>query len=347
MDYLLSISKELEDLLDFVKDKKIGVGLSGGVDSSVTALILKDAGAKVTGYVMNNMEEDVKNARLISDQLKIKLEVVDLKKDFEKEVIRYFIEDYENGKTPNPCVVCNCKIKFGILMEEALKDNDFFTTGHYLKKVRTQNKFSVERAKDINKDQSYALSMLSQEQLSKLLFPLGYLTKNQVREIAKKKNLEIRQEKESVDLCFTDDRIRFLKTNTKNIKGLIKNSRGEILGEHKGIQYYAIGQRRRLGIDEGPYYVKKIDADKNEIIVGRFDDLYETEFRVSNVNWLLPYKKDVCVIVRNKMEPQECEIFEEENKIKVKMKKPIWAPAPGQLAVFYDNDIIVGGGWIV
>ena len=355
MTYSFPFPKELEDLLSSVSGKKIGVALSGGVDSTVVALLLKDAGANVRGYVMEHLEqtETVDNAKDIAKQLNIKLKTIDLRTQFKNEVITYFIKEYENGRTPNPCVICNMKIKFGILQDKVLEENELYATGHYLRKVKVDDKWTIGRAVDINKDQSYALSMLSQNQIKNSTFLLGYITKDIFMKIAGDNGIEIKQRKESVDLCFTDDRIRFLKNTTKTKRGVIKDKHNNVLGYHNGVQFFAVGQRRRLNITNNntPHYVNNLNSKDNVITVGNFNDLYKKEFNVSMVNWLLPFnddKKDVKVIVRNKMEPQKCKIVRcKGDNVKVIMESPIWAPAPGQLAVFYDNDIILGGGWIV
>lgn len=352
MAYSFPFPKELEDLLSSVSGKKIGVALSGGIDSGVTALLLKNAGAKVKGYVMKHLDknEDIDNAKDVAKQLNISLSIIDLRKEF-KKVIDYFIDEYVRGRTPNPCVMCNLWIKFGVLKNKVLEENQFYATGHYVRKVKIGDRWTIARAIDIAKDQSYALSMLSNEQLENVIFPLGHLTKEVVKQTAEQEGLMIKQKNESVDLCFTDDRIKFLRDHTIPSKGVIRDTSGKVVGEHNGLQFYAIGQRRKLNITKRnthPYYVKQLIKDRNEVIVGKHDDLYATTFIVEGMNWLLPYRENVEVIVRNKMKPQKCKIkLLEENRVKVVMKDAVWAPAPGQLAVFYDNNLVVGGGWIV
>jgi len=337
------------DLSEY-NNEKIGIALSGGIDSTVAAFLLKNANAQVKGYFMNhiNNAEALANAKKSAQQLGISLEIIDVRKEFYDEIIKYFIEEYEDGRTPNPCVICNVKIKFGLLMAQVLKENKWFATGHYARKVKVNGNWTIARAVDKSKDQSYALSMLSQEQIKRSVLPLGTLKKTEVKKIAEQNNLKITQQKESVDLCFTNSRTEFFKKNTQNRQGIIRDVSANIIGKHNGVQFFAIGQRKRLGIDNvGPNYVKQINSEKNEITVSKFDDLYKKIFFVAGVNYLIPYRKNVNVIVRNKMEPLECQIFrQDDNTLKVIMKNEVWAPAPGQLAVFYDKDLVVCAGWI-
>ncbi len=349
----------LTRLLSQHKGSTVAVGLSGGVDSSVAALLLKLSGADVIGVFMKNRydlnnDEMLSAARRVSDVLGIELKVLDVSDDFKRYVIDYFIQSYERGETPNPCVLCNLHIKFGILMDYALRFADTYSTGHY---VRTQKKMIdsnerlvLLRGIDKVKDQSYVLSMLSQEVLSRTIFPIGHLRKEKVKRIAEVYGLPIHT-RESQDLCFTKDRIGFIKGLTKKDypKGPIVDLDGNIIGGHEGIIKYAIGQRRGLGIHENKrYYVYDIDVMKNRIVVGGHDDLFVKRFGVKGVNWIIPKDKPFPaeVIVRNKMDPKRCTVSPEGDYVEVVMEEPIWAVAPGQLAVFYEGDYVIGGGWI-
>ena len=355
----LNLPNEIINLLSSVKDKDIAVAVSGGIDSSVTALLFKLAGANVRAVMMKHINNniDIKIAKRVTDYLDIPLDVIDLRSEFKKDVIDYFIEEYERGRTPNPCVVCNMKIKFGFLLNKALRGSDYFSTGHYVIKEKQNDRWVIKRAIDKNKDQSYALSMLTQDQIANCIFPLGYMKKNKTKELAKRFKLPVRYDSESMDLCFTKNRRGFLRGRIGERGGVIINKNEKVLGYHNGIQYFAIGQRKGIGLtSEEAYYVMDINANENKVIVGNKNELFTDKFFVSSMNWVSIDKPkprtpiDADVMVRNKMKPLPCTIHPNSNKnssIIVTMKKPIWAVAPGQLAVFYKDDLVLGGGWIV
>ncbi|MCC7552357.1 tRNA 2-thiouridine(34) synthase MnmA [Candidatus Micrarchaeota archaeon] len=363
------------------KGKNIVVALSGGVDSSVAALLLKQKGANVKGVIMDlspylDSKKDIEDAQKIADQLNITLTIVNLSKDFRKKVIQYFLDESWKGRTPNPCVPCNMFLKFGLLYDYAIKKMkaDYYATGHYAVKKwdRKTKRWLVYRPKDIKKDQSSILSMLTQKQLTKSIFPLGKIKKEEIYKIAEKYNLHSKNREESQDLCFLNSakmsKGEFIEkvSKKKSKKGKILNTKGEKIGEHKGYIYYPLGQRKGLGLSAPKsVYVKKIDTKNNILTVGTRDELKTNEFYVSAVNWVAfkDLKKPISaeVIVRNKQTPHKARIYpittqqkrkinekiaKKENRVKVVSDEPIFAVSPGQLAVFFKKDLILGGGWI-
>lgn len=377
------------------KKQKVIVAISGGVDSSVTAMLLKKAGYEVTGVFMRlglNNSNAENSARQVCQNLGIKFYPYNLAPDFKKEIINYFLESYERGITPNPCVKCNQFIKFGKLLQIARElGADYLATGHYVRRQiadsRRQNKkFKLLKAKDENKDQSYFLYTLTQAQLAKILFPMGDYVKDDVKKIAAKAGLP-NLKTESQDVCFLPgDHNDFLKDKIKlktgkivlitspqdlpptpsfarrGGSGSLHLTKGEIkrgsrvVGEHKGLPLYTIGQRRGVEIGgSGPYYVVKCDYQKNILYVTRNHDdpfLYSNKFIAKNVNWVsgvkpkLPLKCEAVIRYRHK--PQKCKI--QESKIKnnylIILKKPQRAITSGQSAVFYKGNEILGGGVI-
>ncbi len=350
------------------KGKNIVVALSGGLDSSVAALLLKKQGANVKGLIMDlspylDSKKDIKDAQKIADQLGIPLTIVNLSKEFRKKVIQYFLDESWKGRTPNPCVPCNMFLKFGLLQEYAVKKMkaEYYATGHYaVKKWDTKTKrWLIYRPKDIKKDQSSVLSMLTQKQLDKTIFPLGEIKKEEIRKIAEKYNLHSKNREESQDLCFLQNakmnKGEFIEkfSKKKAQKGKIVNTKGEKIGEHKGYIYYPLGQRKGLGVSAPKsLYVKKIDTKNNILTVGTRDELRTNEFYVSAVNWVAfkdlkkPMRAEV--IVRNKQTPHKARIYPTAKRsiVKVVSDEPIFAVSPGQLAVFFKKDLILGGGWI-
>lgn len=349
--------------------------MSGGVDSSVAAYLLQQEGHEVVGITMDvgqGIEKQKADIDSVVKKLDIEHHYIDLRDAFQKIVIDYFVDTYRKGRTPNPCVVCNKRIKFGLLMDEMKKFGaDYMATGHYAIIERsTQNAecslFLLERGRDRVKDQSYFLYRLNQEQLSKILFPLGGLTKQEVRKIAKEIDLEVYDKADSLEVCFVKDNDyrRFLEERLSDIKsGDIINTKGEVLGKHKGITNYTIGQRRGLGITFGkPMFVVAIDAEKNVVVLGEQEELLTKEFLVEDVSFTnartnkLTSEKLIELISNNKIGVKvrsqadivsaTIEVLENGN-VKVIFEKAQRAVTPGQSAVFYDGDVVLGGGVIV
>ncbi|MFC1819979.1 tRNA 2-thiouridine(34) synthase MnmA [Thermodesulfobacteriota bacterium] len=352
---------------------RVAVGLSGGVDSSVTAALLKDKGYDVIGMAMEifdgsvavtgagkhacygpNEKEDIDSAASVCRNLGIPFHVVDLKKEFGDHVIYYFRKEYLRGRTPNPCVVCNRMLKFGFLLEKAKRtgiDFNLFATGHYAQIVESEDRFLLKRPADLSKDQTYFLYSLSQEQLSRTLFPIGEYDKNQVRDIARSLGLKTSDRPESQDFITGGDYAPlFRKEEIK--EGNIVDEGGKILGRHRGIIYYTVGQRRGLGIaSQRPLYVSKIDAKKNRIIVSEKESLFSKELSVKDINLIAIGKLERSYRVKVKIRLQHKEadakiIPQEYNKAKIVFDEPQISVAPGQSAVFYSGDIVLGGGII-
>ncbi|MGC9065285.1 MAG: tRNA 2-thiouridine(34) synthase MnmA [Candidatus Ratteibacteria bacterium] len=353
-----------------VKKKRVIVGMSGGVDSTVSAILLKQQGYDVTGVFMMVWDEknsakcnmksscygpedkEIENLEKISKTTGIKIHFIDLKREFHKYVIDYFKNEYLSGKTPNPCVVCNRFIKFQILLEKVQQSGieyDYFATGHYARVEFDGKRYILKKGIDENKDQSYFLFLLTQEQLSKIIFPLGYYTKHQVREIAKKCGLEISEREESQDFISGD---RFFLFEKGLEPGNIKDKNGQVIGKHRGIIHYTIGQRRKLGISgEKPLYVIEIKPENNEIVVGEEKNLYRDKFIAENVHFIaiesLEKPLAVQTKIRYKHKAAHSVISPLENRrVIVVFDEPQRAITPGQAAVFYDGDIVVGGGFI-
>lgn len=357
-----------------ISPKKVLVGMSGGVDSSVAACLLKDQGYEVAGVFLHFWKdesvggrqenrccslESLLDAKAVAAKIGIPLFTFDYSSEFKKEVVDNFLSEYQEGKTPNPCVVCNKKIKTARLLQQARALGfDYLATGHYLK-IEDEGKEKVLlRAKDKAKDQTYFLYTMSQAELKHLLFPLGNYKKPQVRKLAEKYGLKVASKGESQDICFLagDHNIflkKYLKLNAGDIRIL---GTEEKIGEHLGLQLYTIGQRRGLVGGIGPFYVADFDYKNNILyVVKEWNDkiLYKREFLVKNVNWLSskPLKKKfkAQVVIRYGHKAVACEVLALKNKntYQVIFNKPQRAVTPGQSAVFYDGPKVLGGGIIV
>lgn len=335
--------------------------MSGGVDSTIAAYLLQQEGYTVAGITMQNFSGNahIKKAKEMAKALGIDHYVVNVEEEFRNSIISCFCREYINGRTPNPCVRCNRLIKFGFLMNSKKNEWPYFATGHY---ARVENnaetkQYLLRKGKDIRKDQSYVLHMLNQEQLSRLLLPLGGLSKKETFAIARELKLPIAEGGESQDICFIPegDYVKFILSCLPAIKlipGPIKNRQGEILGTHKGLIFYTIGQRKGLGIGyKCPLFVVGIDKQKNTLIVGEKDELSADVFKITDVLFTNDnYRKDkfnAQVKIRYHHQPSEAKIKNiGNNDWQVKFQSPQKAITPGQSAVFYDNDIVLGGGVI-
>ena len=333
------------------------VALSGGVDSAVTAALLLRDGHAVSGVTMDTGIGSVpQEASLIAKELGINHYVIDLKELFKATVITDFLNSYYSGETPNPCVVCNKTIKFAAFFP--LLDQlgyDYLATGHYVRQGYEKGRYLLYKGKYLPKDQSYFLYSLSQDALAKVAFPLGSYTKTKIRSLAQEFGLKVAEKKESQDICFipNGDYRKFIEENTtKHPKsGVMVDREGNILCSHQGLAYYTIGQRKGLGLALGyPAYVVAMDKDKNQIKIGREQDLY-TNCAITRENNFLPFDKlkdslEVSVKIRYKSDPVPAIIKAEKEKIKIIFKNPVRAITPGQSAVFYQDDLLVGGGII-
>lgn len=368
--YLSSIKKDIENTFM----KKILVALSGGVDSSVAALILKKAGYNVScAYIKTWMneegsdlfadcpwEEEIKYAQLAANHLDIEFEVVNLIKNYRERVVKYLVEGYRNGITPNPDIMCNREIKFGVFLDYALKEGfDGIATGHYCRRQENADgTFDILESFDKNKDQSYFLALVKQEQLKYATFPIGHLNKTQVRQIAKDNHLPNAEKKDSQGICFLGKVSinKFLSQYIDNKPGLIKNLEGKVLGEHKGLHHFTIGQRKGIGIpsnsDNNNYVVVTKNYDTNELIIA-FDnitvnELYINKVKIRNINFInQTINQELTLLAKPRYRDSSQEILfkpYQENNADIEFATTQRALAQGQILALYDGERLLGGG---
>jgi len=347
--------------------------MSGGVDSCVAAALLVEQGYEVIGMTMQLWDygtrksrhagrccasEDIEDARRVAHHLKIPFYAINFQKEFFQQVVQPFMDDYISGRTPIPCVTCNSGLKFQELVEVARKLRaSHVATGHYVRLDHNAEtgRFRLRKAKDLSKDQSYFLFNLSQDQLSRAMFPLGELTKSEVREIARKRNLPVAEKPESQQLCFLqgEQQGSFIQKHIPNLslEGAMVDSSGAVIAQHPGIHYFTIGQRRGLGVAAGePRYVVSIEPETRTVRIGSNDELLTDRMSVSRVNWVAmdPPAGGVQaqVRIRYKHEESAATIEPSGADCVVRFESKQRAITPGQAAVFYDRDLLLGGGWI-
>jgi tRNA-specific 2-thiouridylase len=350
---------------------RVVVAMSGGVDSSVCAWLLKEKGYEVIGVTIKTWSNDecrdekskgccsirdIDDARAVARKLGIPYYVMDLSSDFKEKVIDYFVDEYLEGRTPNPCIECNRHIKFGILLEKAKElDASFVATGHYARKGfdEKQKRFYVYEGVDLSKDQSYVLFGLTQEQLSKTLLPIGELEKKEVRRIAQRLDLRVFDKPDSQEICFVKNKYTdFVKSYAPQRlpgEGVFVNDQGQILGTHAGFQEFTIGQRKRIKLGgPTPYFVTDIDAQNNRVVIGDEQALLKNEMTVGRVHWLLsPALGKITVKIRSRHSKSKGEIIAiHDDQVKIRFEEAQKAVTPGQAAVFYDGARVLGGGWI-
>jgi len=347
--------------------KRVAIGLSGGIDSSVAAYLLKKQGYNITGFTLKFYPQENRccdldslyQARRLCHKLDIPHYTLDMGEIFKKEIIDYFIRSYLEGLTPNPCAYCNRLIKFGLFFQK-IKSLGFkyLATGHYANITYSKGAYYFKRALDCKKSQEYFLSLVDPNVLKYLIFPLGKYKKSLVKKIAKDKNIFFKERKESQDACFVNNRYypEFINENlpgNSDYAGNIRHLEGEVLGRHKGIHYYTYGQRSGLGISwKEPLYVNTICKDSKEVIVGEKNTLKRSRFIVTSLNWFISKPKslstcrNLTVKIRYNSNLDPCVLDISKDNVIVILKQKISSIAPGQIAAFYRNDILLGAGII-
>lgn len=357
------------------KGKTVVVGMSGGVDSSVAAWLLKQQGYHVIGVTMQIWQEEpeelqqenggccglqaVEDARQVAEKLSIPYYVINFRQVFKKQVMDYFAEEYCRGRTPNPCIACNRYVKWEALLSRSLElGADFIATGHYAKvKKRSNGRYTLGVSASADKDQTYALYRLTQKQLSRTLMPLGDYSKDEVRRIAEDIGLSVAKKPDSQEICFIPDHryAEFIQQYTKKEipSGNFVDGEGRILGRHKGITHYTIGQRRGLGLAAGRrIFVKEIRPESNEVVIGEGDEVFSSVLICNQINWmgfcgLDEREAEVTAKIRYSHNGEQCIIRQTgEDIVECKFLHPVRAATPGQAVVFYSDNFVAGGGTI-
>ncbi|KEJ00580.1 thiouridylase [Clostridium botulinum A2B7 92] len=352
--------------------KKVLVGMSGGVDSSVAAYLLKEQGYEVIGVTMQIWQDDeefiekeggccslsaVADARRVANKIGIPFYVMNFKDAFKRSVIDYFVDEYMEGRTPNPCIACNKFIKFSSFLDKAMAMGiDYVATGHYAIIEKHNDRYIIKKSEDDKKDQTYALYNLTQFQLERTLMPCGQYKKSKIREIAKEIGLRVHNKKDSEEICFIpdNDHGRYIKNRFPNKvrEGNFVDKQGNVLGRHKGIVYYTIGQRKGLGIAFGkPMYVVDINPFRNEVVLGDLEDLLNTELIAKDINYIpfdtLKEPMEVEAKIRYSQTPSKAIITPiEDGRVRVNFQEKQRAITKGQSVVFYKDDLLIGGGII-
>ena len=355
--------------------KKVVVGMSGGVDSSVAAYLLKEQGYDVIGVTMQIWQDEeskiqeenggccglsaVDDARKVAAQIGIPYYVMNFKKDFQEKVIDYFVDEYLHGRTPNPCIACNRYVKWESLLTRSMEIGaDYIATGHYARVEQLPNgRYAIRHSATWSKDQTYALYNLTQDQLRRTLMPVGEYEKDQIREIAKEIGLQIANKPDSQDICFVsdDDYASFIEeeSDQKIPEGNFVTPDGKILGRHKGIIHYTIGQRKGLNIALGkPVFVQKICPETNEVVLGSNEDLFTTTVRANRLNFMavedIPEEIGALGKIRYNHRGAWCTVEKTgEDEILCTFEEPQRAITPGQAVVLYDGEYVLGGGTII
>lgn len=355
--------------------KKVAIGMSGGVDSSVAAYLLKEQGYDVIGVTMQIWQEEdpqvtaenggccglsaVDDARRVADMLDIPYYVLNFKREFKKNVIDYFMDEYMHARTPNPCIACNRYVKWEALLQRAMELGcDYIATGHYARVCQLPNgRYALKKSATVRKDQTYALYNLTQEQLSKTLMPVGEYEKDEIRRIAKEIGLLVADKKDSQEICFIPDNdyASYIKKETGKSfpEGNFVDVNGKVLGKHKGIIHYTIGQRKGLGLSLGaPAFVVEIRPETNEVVIGTNEDTFHDTLIANSVNAMsvpsFEQAMKVTAKIRYSHQGAPCTIkMVGKDVISCQFDEPVRAITPGQAVVFYDGDIVVGGATIM
>jgi tRNA-specific 2-thiouridylase len=350
-----------------LKGVRVIAAMSGGVDSSVMAVLLKEAGLDVVGVFLNVWDysrddvsghgsccslEDSYDARRVADHIGIPFYAMDMREEFRRDVIDPFVQDYETGRTPNPCERCNRFVKFGALLDAADQlDARFVATGHYVQRRDAEDGIHIFKGSDNRKDQSYFLATTSCGQAERILFPVGNLEKDDTRELARYFKLATAEKHESQDICFipAGDRIAFLKREGATagfMAGDIVNVQGTILGRHQGIAHFTLGQRKGLGLPDGPWHVVALDGTTARVVVAHPEDALISEVEVGDVSWIRQpdIRESITAKVRYQMQPAACSLQPEGDNLHLTFDKPQKPTAPGQVAAFYAGDELLGGG---